>query len=115
MWINGELVLADHVARALSPDDDAVAVSLVKGKNRILVKVSQAAGEWAFSLRFLPTEADAKAAASVALNSLAAYPDQTAVPIGGSVRGTVMTKPAYCIAGEARVELLGSGGELLGT
>jgi poly(3-hydroxybutyrate) depolymerase len=115
VWINGELVLANHTQRAVSVDEDAVAVSLVKGKNRLLVKVGQGIGEWGFALRLVPLEEDAKAAASSKLDALAVFPDELAQAKGGTLRGTLMTRPAYCAPGEATVELLSSAGERLGS
>lgn len=111
VWVNGELAFANHARRALAEDDDAVAVSLAKGKNRILVKVSQAEGAWGFALRLLPLEEDAKAAHDLA--ALVVHPDELVVPSGGVVRGVVATEPAFCVPGEARVELLGPSGQVL--
>ncbi len=113
VWINGELVLARHVDRALRPDEDAVGISLAKGKNRILVKVSQARGAWGFSLRIAAVEKEAKSADSAAIEAVAAYPDELAFPQGGTVGGAVETEPAFCIAGDAKVELLGPSGRRL--
>jgi pimeloyl-ACP methyl ester carboxylesterase len=116
VWINGNLVLANHVRRALLPDEDAVLVALAKGRNKILVKVSQAAGAWGFSLRLEAPGAGqdrAIASAKPGIVSLSAYPDNLAVPTSGTIRGSVMPKPAIYdgIRGSlARVELLDSSG-----
>ncbi len=113
VWVNGELVLANHVVRALRADEDAVAVSLARGKNRILVKVSQAEGEWGFLLRFAGLGEEAASAASVKIGSLSAFPDELAFPAGGIISGVVMSRPAFCLDGAAKVELLGPSGESL--
>src|SRR5262249_21927578 len=47
VWLNGEQVLANNVVRALAPDQEQVALKLRAGKNRLLIKVGQVAGEWA--------------------------------------------------------------------
>jgi hypothetical protein len=112
VWINGAMVLANHVRRALLPDEDSVVVSLAKGRNRVLVKVEQAEGEWGFKLRFAPLGGD-RGPAPVA-GALKAYPDDLAVPVGGTIRGAVMPKPAAYEGigkeGIARVELLDASG-----
>jgi poly(3-hydroxybutyrate) depolymerase len=113
VWVNGELVLAHHILRACVPDDDAVVVSLKRGRNSFLVKVSQAEGDWVFTMRLVPLEEDSKAGSRAELVSLVPCPDELAVGAGGTVSGTVMTKPAFCVEGEAKVELLGPRGEVL--
>lgn len=113
IWLNGGIVLARHTRRSLEAEEDAVVVDLVKGPNRMLVKVSQAEGAWGFRLRLLPLEEEARAAASAKLSGIAAYPDELAVPRGGTIRGTVMTKSAFCVRGRARVELVGPSGDVL--
>jgi predicted esterase len=112
-WVNGKLVLAHHTIRPLVPDEDAVLVSLERGSNRVLVKVSQAAGDWGFTLRLVPAEEDAKAGAQSRPRSIVACPDDLSVAQGGIVGGVVMTKPAFCVEGEARVQLLGPKDEVL--
>ena len=54
VWLNGELVLNNLVARGVVQDDDLIPVDLVEGKNRILVKVENGSGGWGFCLRLLP-------------------------------------------------------------
>ncbi len=53
VWLNGKLVVDKQVYRGAAPDTDKSKVRLVKGKNRLLVKVNQDIGGWAFYLRFL--------------------------------------------------------------
>ncbi|MDP2895703.1 MAG: DUF2961 domain-containing protein [bacterium] len=52
VWINGKLVHDHRVDRGLQPDQDAASVTLLKGKNAVLVKVDQGIGDWGFTLRF---------------------------------------------------------------
>lgn len=61
LWINGELVTENRVDRGLAPDSDAADAKLVAGVNRILLKVSQGAGGWAYCLRL--TQPDGKGVA----------------------------------------------------
>jgi pimeloyl-ACP methyl ester carboxylesterase len=51
LWLNGELIINDHVHRELAPHDAVRRVKLREGKNRILAKICQATGEWAVSLK----------------------------------------------------------------
>lgn len=115
VWVNGELVLTNYAARALSADEDAVTVSLSLGKNKILVKVAQIEGDWGFLLHIVTLDEEAKAAGSANLARLAVYPDALAFPQGGVVGGVAMTKPAFCIEGSAKLRLIGSRGESLGS
>ena len=51
IWINGGLVHENNAARGVSVDEDEAPARLVAGKNRILVKIGQGGGGWAFCLR----------------------------------------------------------------
>src|SRR5262249_62009466 len=48
VWLNGERLLAENVVRSVAEDQDRAALKLKAGKNRLLVKVGNVAGEWAF-------------------------------------------------------------------
>jgi hypothetical protein len=116
LWVNGHLFLADHARRALAPDQDAVIVPLEKGRNRILVKVSQAEGAWSFSLRVQSLADARRAEAGRAAASVAAFPDELCVRAGAflpespSLDGCVMTRPALCSGEPVLVELLDEAG-----
>ncbi len=47
VWFNGEQLLAENVVRAADADQNQTALRIKKGKNRLLIKVCNAAGEWA--------------------------------------------------------------------
>jgi len=51
IWINGSLVHENNAARGVSVDEDSAPASLVKGTNRILVKIGQGGGGFGFCLR----------------------------------------------------------------
>jgi len=51
VWLNGEVVHANNVIRPAGPGQDEVEVTLKRGWNRLLVKVTQGAGEWAVCAR----------------------------------------------------------------
>ena len=46
LWVNGEFVIANHTHRGAVVDDDPVPVTLRKGVNMVLLKVSQDSGGW---------------------------------------------------------------------
>jgi CubicO group peptidase (beta-lactamase class C family) len=53
VWLNGKLVHRNWVGRALTPDQDVMPVTLVKGSNQLLVKVQDVVRDWGFTARFL--------------------------------------------------------------
>jgi hypothetical protein len=48
VWLNGEKVLAENVYRPAGPDQNQVTLKLKAGMNRLLLKICQGQGEWAF-------------------------------------------------------------------
>jgi hypothetical protein len=52
LWINGELVHSNPAYRAVTTDQDKVAVGLKKGWNRVLLKIVQGDGGFGFQARF---------------------------------------------------------------
>jgi HEAT repeat protein/type 1 glutamine amidotransferase len=46
VWLNGEVVHANNTARTISRDEDKVEVTLRKGWNRLLMKITQSGGTW---------------------------------------------------------------------
>ena len=56
LWLNGKLVGQLEDCRAAAVDQEVYPVRLVKGENRILLKVFQSVGGWAFCVRFLDSQ-----------------------------------------------------------
>ena len=52
VWINGQLVHENNAERAVQPGQDKKDVTLKKGHNPVLVKLTQNGGEWALCMRF---------------------------------------------------------------
>jgi serine/threonine protein kinase len=48
IWCNGEKVWANFVTRAAGPNQDYVRLKLRKGSNRLLFKICNGTGDWAF-------------------------------------------------------------------
>lgn len=53
VWLNGQLVHANNAMRALSPGEDKVDITLRKGWNNILLKVTQGSGGWEVCVRLI--------------------------------------------------------------
>ncbi|MFP4058601.1 MAG: HEAT repeat domain-containing protein [Candidatus Brocadiia bacterium] len=51
VWVNGQLVHANAANRGCKPNQDQVKTRLEKGWNKLMVKVSDNAGQWAFCVR----------------------------------------------------------------
>jgi HEAT repeat protein len=51
IWLNGKLVHANNVARPFAPDQESVTITLKKGENVILMKITQNNLPWGASLR----------------------------------------------------------------
>jgi hypothetical protein len=47
VWLNGRRILAENVVRAAAPDQNHAVLKLLPGKNRLLIKVGNAGGEFA--------------------------------------------------------------------
>jgi hypothetical protein len=47
VFLNGKQILADDAVRGAVPDQNAVELKLKKGKNQLLIKVGNVAGDWA--------------------------------------------------------------------
>ena len=52
VWLNGQLVHSNNVIRATEPGQDKVPVTLKEGWNPLLVKLTQAQGQWSLCVRF---------------------------------------------------------------
>lgn len=51
IWLNGELIWTNETYRRMIPDQDSVPITLSKGWNRLLVKISQGGGAWRLAAR----------------------------------------------------------------
>ena len=48
VWVNDRLIFSKHIHRAIGRAQDVIALPLVKGRNKILVKVENGYGPWGF-------------------------------------------------------------------
>ena len=51
VWMNGAVVHTNNASRGLSPGQDKIPVNLVKGPNRLMLKVTNGGGDWAACAR----------------------------------------------------------------
>jgi hypothetical protein len=51
VFLNGKKIFTDDALRPAAPDQDFVTLDLKKGKNDLLLKISNQAGDWAFYFR----------------------------------------------------------------
>lgn len=56
VWLNGRLVHANDATRGLTPGDDEVEMTLEKGPNTLMLKVTQGGGDWAACARLVDDE-----------------------------------------------------------
>ncbi|MFC1671634.1 PQQ-binding-like beta-propeller repeat protein [Planctomycetota bacterium] len=56
LWLNGTKILEKNVARAVTPGEEKVLVTFIKGKNRILLKLIQGKGDAGFIVRGVPAD-----------------------------------------------------------
>ena len=66
-WLNGQLVHENWAERTLQRDDDLVPVQFQAGTNRLVLKIQNVRGDWAFVCRLLSkqTQADRLTRAAV--------------------------------------------------
>lgn len=50
LWLNGRLIVDQHVPRGLNPEEVKLRLDLEPGDNHLLAKVSQGAGGWQFQI-----------------------------------------------------------------
>jgi hypothetical protein len=51
VWLNGKVAYKNNTSRYCKANDDKTEIALKAGKNRLLVKITQSAGEWAGIIR----------------------------------------------------------------
>ena len=56
VWIDGREIFRYEGVRGLERDEDIVPLELSEGASRILIKVCNREGMWAFTMRFTDTE-----------------------------------------------------------
>ncbi|MCZ6678545.1 MAG: pre-peptidase C-terminal domain-containing protein [Candidatus Poribacteria bacterium] len=48
VWVNDQLIFSKHIHRAIARAQDVIALPLIKGRNKILIKVENGYGPWGF-------------------------------------------------------------------
>jgi hypothetical protein len=109
VWLNGQKLLAENVARACAPDQNHTVLKLKAGKNNLLLKIGQGSGEWAFYFQTQGAIPQAK------FWSFADVSEETGLGsrgLGGAIKGNTLT---VCdVNGDGRPDFLyGAGSGLL--
>src|SRR5262245_53308312 len=114
VWLNGEKLISENVYRAAAPDQARATLKLKAGKNRLLLKVCQGGGEWAFY--FQPGTAAPSAPAGYGFEDVSEQVGLGPGGSGSSVKGDTLT---VCdVDGDGRPDFLygaGSGVLVLNT
>jgi len=55
-WLNGQRLGGKDVARPVKADEDTIKGRIVQGTNRVLMKITQQAGDWGFCVRVANTQ-----------------------------------------------------------
>jgi hypothetical protein len=108
VWLNGEKIHSEDIQRACLPDQAQVNLKLRQGKNQLLMKICQGAGEWAFYFKFLkdvPT-------ISWSFEDVSAKVGLGPAGIGSSAKGDTLT--VADVNGDGRPDFLyGAGNGML--
>jgi len=56
VWLNGQLIHANNVSRGVSPGQDKVDVTLKRGRNELLLKVTNGGGDWGACVRLVGSD-----------------------------------------------------------
>src|SRR6266566_379041 len=85
VWCNGEKLVAENVLRPCTPDQTAATLKLKPGKNKLLMKICNGDGEWAFCFSAkIPTVAPA---ATQAFEDISERVGLGLSGVGGKVKG----------------------------
>jgi dienelactone hydrolase len=106
LYVNGERVFTNLRGRVAVPDEDIAKVTLVKGPNRILVKMQNVWGNVAVCARRVGPAKLLQRAAALRVHEAPGGPSIT-VQIDDPLAGSATWRP------EARVELVAPGGDVL--
>ncbi len=109
VWLNGQMLLAENVARACAPDQNQLVLKLKPGKNQLLLKVCQGEGDWAF---YFASKASLPPAIHWQFEDVSVAVGLGAEGIGSTVKGDTLT---VCdVNGDGRPDFLyGAGTGLL--
>jgi hypothetical protein len=109
VWFNGEKLVAQNVSRAAGPDQAQAVLKLKPGKNRLLMKICQGDGDWAF---FFASKLDIPPARHWLFEDVSTQVGLGPDGIGSNARGNTLT---VCdVDGDGRADFLyGAGTGLL--
>jgi CubicO group peptidase (beta-lactamase class C family) len=116
VWHNGKIVHRIALERPLARDSDRFVLRLAAGVNRLLVKVDNGAGAWAFDVRVLDAAGERRLAAIDARRHIAAAPAGGDYMIHDSLPALDWSSPAAAdaVTGSPAVRWFGPDLEPLG-
>ncbi len=105
VWLNGQQLIAQNTSRACAPDQALATLKLKEGKNRLLIKVCQGTGEWAF---YFAAKDNRPAVVNWGFEDVSAKVGLGSDGIGGNVKGDTLT---VCdVNGDGRPDFLYGAG-----
>ncbi len=105
VWLNGQKLVSQNVQRAAAPDQAVLNLKLKAGKNTLLLKICQGAGEWGF---YFQARATVPPPVNWAFEDVSAKVGLGPDGIGGSVKGDTLT---VCdVNGDGRPDFLYGAG-----
>lgn len=113
IWLNGTLVLSNHVHRALTEYSETLLVDLKQGLNTLMVKVDQGSGDWKFSLALRTLAQEASAARTSPPRSFVLQMSSLFVAPGSQLQGLVSTNPSWLSREPVKLAVLDSLGQVL--
>jgi hypothetical protein len=109
VWLNGVKIISDPSYRACAPDQNLATLKLRQGKNKLLIKVCQGDGDWAF---YFNVKTTLPPAVTWGFKDVSDEVGLGANGIGSSVKGDTLT--VFDFAGDKRAGFLyGAGNGLL--
>lgn len=113
VWCNGRLIWSNHAHRALTPDEDAIAVPFKAGKNRLLLKIDQGDGGWGFTARFRSLREEAADWAHLQSPAYQIILPNPVLAPGQTGRCTVTTVPSLAVPEPVRLLIRDVRGKVL--
>ncbi len=115
VWLNGNRVWTNPILRSLTPAADAVRVDLAAGRNRLLVKLDQASGNWGFSASIRSIDEEAGDWSRLPGRSLRIVLRRSLCSAASEAECTVSTDPGYAVEIPVELSVSDSTGMLVGT
>lgn len=111
-WLNGRLVFAHHIHRSLLRGEDAVAIQLTAGLNRLLLKIDQGNGEWGCTAELCDIANEIASWNQVKQKNYQICPNDQ-FQNGRCLAFTVLTKPSYAVRDKVQIQVKDLDGNIV--